>query len=69
MKYAIVKVTDGSYNIHTEGYTNLNSAKVEYHNLCKLLWSDIPTKHAVVMIADENLDCVERYKEVITHEA
>ena len=72
MKYAIVKVTDGNYNIHTEGYTNIDSAIAEYHGLCKALWNDKNTQTACVMITDENLDVVGGtnggYKEFIYHE-
>lgn len=66
MKYAIIEVTDSNYNIHTE-HSDLVSAKVEFHNRCRLLWNDPSTAKACVMIADENLDAVEGYKEVITH--
>lgn len=69
MKYAIVKCTDGNYNIHAEGFTDLNAAKISYHGLCQALWNDTATKSAMVMIVDENLDCVERYKEYIHHDA
>ena len=40
MTYAIVKVTNGNYNIDSEGYTNISSAKVQFHNLCSALWND-----------------------------
>lgn len=66
MKYAIIAVTDGNYNIHTE-HANLNAAKVAYHGYCQALWNDAGTTSAMVMIVDENLDCVERYKEFISH--
>lgn len=69
MKYAIIKVTDGNYNIHAEGFTDLNAAKISYHGLCQALWNDAGTAKAMVMIVDENLDCVERYKEYIHHDA
>ena len=68
MKYAIVKCTDGNYNIHAEGFTDLKNAKVAYHGLCQVLWNDAETTTAMVMIVDENLDVVERYKEYIHHE-
>lgn len=68
MKYAIVKVTDTNYNIHGE-YPNVNAAKIGYHGLCQILWNASDVTDAMVMIVDENLDCVERYKEFIHHEA
>lgn len=69
MKYAIVECVNGIYFIRAEGITALESAKVQFHDRCKILWSaqDVITAH--VMIADENLDAVEGYKEFIHHEA
>lgn len=69
MKYAIVKVINGSYNIHAEGFTDIASAKVNYHGLCQTLWNAPDVATAEVMIVDENLDCVEGYKEFIHHDA
>jgi len=68
MKYAIVKVINGSYSIHAEGFTDLSAAKMNYHGLCQTLWNAPDVVTAMVMIVDENLDCVERYKEFIQHE-
>ena len=71
MKYAIVKVTDGNYNIDSEGYTNINNAIVQFHQLCAALWNDPGTTTACVMIVDTNLDVVGGpnggYKEFISH--
>ena len=67
MKYAIIKVINGGYFIHAEGITDINSAKVQFHGLCQSLWSASDVLKATVIIADENLDAVEGYKEVITH--
>lgn len=68
MKYAIVECVNGTYFIRAEDITALESAKVQFHDRCKILWSaqDVITAH--VMIADENLDAVEGYKEFIHHE-
>lgn len=68
MKYAIIKVINGSYFIHAEGITDANTAKVQFHGLCQTLWNAQDVITAMVMIVDENLDCVERYKEFISHE-
>lgn len=68
MKYAVIAVTNGNYNVHAEGFTdNLDGAKVNYHGYCEALWNDSETTSATVMIADENLDVVEGYKEYIHH--
>lgn len=68
MKYAIIKVINGNYFIHAEGITELSSAKTQYHDLCKTLWNADDVVTAYVMIVDEQLDCVEGYKEYIHHE-
>lgn len=68
MKYAIVKVSNGNYFIESEGYTDLDKAKVQFHKVCQSLWNASDVISACVMIVDENLDAVEGYKEVIRHE-
>ena len=68
MKYAIIKVINGSYSIHAEGFTDLKLAKVAFHGLCQTLWNAPDVLSAYVMIADEQLDAVEGYKEYIHHE-
>lgn len=68
MKYAIVKVINGSFTIHAEGFTDLASAKVNYHGLCQTLWNAPDVATAEVMIVDEQLDCVDGYKEFIHHD-
>jgi hypothetical protein len=68
MKYAIIKVINGFYSIHAEGFTDIASAKVNYHGLCQTLWNAPDVTTAYVMIADEQLDAVEGYKEYIHHE-
>lgn len=65
MKYAVIKVINGNYFIHTEGWTDLNKAKVSFHDVCKTLWSSDDVVSASVMIVDENLNQVESYKDFI----
>lgn len=67
MKYAIIKVINGSYSIHAEGITTIEAAKVQFHGVCQNLWNSTDVETATVMIADENLDAVEGYKELIIH--
>lgn len=67
MKYAVIKVINGSYFIHAEGITDVNAAKVSFHGLCQTLWNAPDVITAEVKIVDENLDCVENYKEFISH--
>ena len=68
MKYAIIKVINGNYFVHSEGITNVASAKVQFHGLCQTLWNASDVITAKVKIVDENLDTVEGYQEFIHHE-
>ena len=68
MKLAIIKVINGNYFVHAEGITELSSAKTQFHGLCQTLWNASDVLSAHVMIVDEQLDCVEDYKEYIHHE-
>ena len=69
MKYAIIECVNGNYVVRAEGITVLENAKTQYHARCQALWNaqDVITAH--VMIADEQLNAVEGYKEFIHHEA
>lgn len=67
MKFAIIKVINGNYFIHAEGITDLSAAKTQFHGLCQVLWNAPDVITAYVMIADEQLDVVEGYKEFIHH--
>lgn len=68
MKYAIIKVINGNYFIHSEGIVDISNAKVQFHGLCQTLWNALDVYTAEVMIVDEQLNCVEGYKENIHHE-
>jgi hypothetical protein len=69
MKYAIIKVVNGAYSIEAEGCTSIEAAKVKFHDVCKTLWNAPDVTTAYVMIADEQLDAAEGYKEFIHHDA
>ena len=69
MTYSIIKVINGHYFIHAEGISDLASAKTQFHGLCQTLWNASDVITAMVMIADEQLDAVEGYKEFIHHDA
>ena len=68
MVYAIIKCINSNYSVHAEGITDLASAKTQFHGLCQTLWNAPDVLSATVKIVDENLDCVEGYKEFITHQ-
>lgn len=67
MKYAIIKCINGNYSVHAEGFTEIAKAKTNFHSLCSTLWNATDVLTAEVMLVDENLDCVEGYKEFIDH--
>lgn len=67
MLYAVIKVINGNYFIDSEGFTDVSKAKIKYHNVCSALWNANDVITAEVKIMDENLDCVEDYKEFIDH--
>ena len=69
MKFAIIKVINGNYFIHAEGITDVTAAKTQFHGLCQTLWNAPDVLTAEVVIADEQLDIVEGYREFIHHEA
>ncbi len=67
MKYAIVKCSNGSFTIDSE-WADLTQAKVKFHGVCQTLWNAKDVLTAEVMIVDEQLNCVEGYKEFIHHD-
>lgn len=67
MKYAIIKCINGNFSVHAET-TELNSAKVQFHGVAQTLWNAPDVITAKIEIVDEQLDCVEGYKEFIHHE-
>ena len=68
MAYSIIKVINGNYSIHAEGIATLEAAKVSFHGLAQTLWNAPDVRTAQIMIADEQLDAVEGYKEFIHHD-
>lgn len=67
MVYAVVKVSNGSYSIASEGWTDKEKAIVDFLDKAKTLHNASDVQTACVMIVDENLDIVEGYKEYINH--
>lgn len=68
MKYAILECVNGTYVVRAEAIATVEAAKVQWHDRCKILWNAPDVLTAFVMIADEQLDCVEGCKEFIHHE-
>lgn len=67
MKYSIIKVINGNFFVHAEGITDLASAKTQFHGLCQTLWNASDVYTGCVKIMDEQLDCVQSYREFISH--
>lgn len=68
MKYAIIECINSNFFIRAEGITDLANAKKQFHGRCQTLWNEPSVVTAHVMIADEQLDAVEGYREFIHHE-
>lgn len=67
-KFALVKCINGNFTVDSE-HSDLQAAKVKYHDVCKILWNAPDVLTAKVEIVDEQLNCVEDYREFIHHEA
>lgn len=73
MVYAIIKVVNGNYSVHAEGFTDLTAAKVSFHGLCQVLWNAADVYTGCVSIVDENMEVVygnnmTKYQEFIYHD-
>ena len=68
MKWYVIKSANGNVEVASE-WNNLNSAKVAYHDLCKVFWNSPDVLDGVIAIVDSHLELVEPYKEYIHHEA
>lgn len=40
MVYAVIQISDGNFIVNSEGYTDLNKARMAFHGLCKNLYSE-----------------------------
>ena len=67
MKYAIIKCSNGAFFIESE-WSDLTKAKVQFHSVCMAMWNASDVVTAEVMIVDEQLNCVDGYREFIHHE-
>lgn len=67
MKYAVVKVINGNYFVHAEGFTDIEKAQINFANLWASLMNAQDVVTACIMIVDENLDCVGGNKKFIDH--
>ena len=61
MKYAVVQVVNGNFSVVTEGWTDVNKAKVSYYGTCQALYNDIDNIQTMaVMIIDSLGNILER---------
>ena len=68
MKYAVIKIVNGNFSVHAEGFTEVENAKVSFHGLCQSLWNEPTVVTACVAIIDENFMLVDNvYREYIAH--
>ena len=67
MKYAIIKCSNGAFAIDSE-WSDLTKAKVQFHTVCRTLWNTADVLSAKVVLVDEQLNCVEDYREYIHHD-
>ena len=55
MKYAVIKIINGNYAVHSEGFTDLNKAKVSYHGFLSALYNDLDgVESFCVMLMNES---------------
>lgn len=66
MKYYVVQSSNGNVSIVSE-WSDLDGARVAYHERCKILWNAQDVITGYVAILDAQLDTVGGYKELITH--
>ena len=66
MKYYVIQSSNGTVTVVSE-WTDLDSAKVAYHDRCKVFWNAPDVIVGYVAIIDSQLDTVEGYKELISH--
>ena len=67
MKYSIIKCINGAFSVDSQ-HGELTLAKVRFHAICQTLWNASDVVAAKVMIVDEQLNCVEDYREYIHHD-
>lgn len=67
MKYALITCINGNYKIESEHGTDLNAAKMAWHEKCRSLEGASDVITATCMVADENLGTVGSLFEQIKH--
>ena len=65
MKYAVLSCRNGTYHVDAEGITDIKTAIVAYHDICKTLWNAPDLLTGCVIITNEQFYAVEGYREEI----
>lgn len=61
MKYAVMQIVNGNFAVVSEGWTDVNKAKVSYYGTCQALYNDIDNIQTMaVMIIDSLGNILER---------
>lgn len=61
MVYGVVKIINGNYAIHSEGFTDLNKAKVSFYGFLSALYNDIDNVQSFsVMLMNDGGGIVEQ---------
>lgn len=67
MKYAVIRVSNASYKVESEGWTDKEKAIIDFLGRAQTLHNAKDVETACIAIVDENLNVVEGYKEFIDH--
>lgn len=67
MNYALIQCVNGNFSILSEHGSNLQAARVAFHDRCKILWNATDVIEGFVAIVDSNLTYVDGKIEHITH--
>ena len=65
MKYAIVKIVNGTFSIDSEWKDNITGAIVKFHSVSATLWNETTVETATVEIIDNQGNVARGYKESI----
>jgi len=69
MKLALINCVNGNFSVIAEGITTDQAARVQFHDMCKILWNAQDVITGEVAIVDEQLDVYHGLKEFIHHTA
>jgi hypothetical protein len=69
MNYAVLKCSNGTFAIASEHGTDKSAARVAFFNLCAAFENAPDVITGMVMLIDENLDCVDNLKQFFSHPA